>query len=948
MLLLLVNLINAYFIHDMDYYIPLDISSLTVSRVSHLDLSYSPLITLNVLDSNILITSNDSSIVHLTISNSTLNVSDSILLLSNHGFNLLNGIIDDSYSTCNSYYNNSCLLCNSFNSFNTCTTTSPIGCFKYKNKCIQCLHGYYLQNGSCIKCNPNCRRCLKDKCLLCKNNYQLDEWESDCLLTNTSFQNKKFICTYGQSDAKNCFSPFNCSFYNLTNGCMLCNNSLLLNGSCEIDNSILKSSFIDITCKKGFFNSFNKCISCSIYGDCIECTNNSCLACNSGVLNQTGYCTEWNGPSFINLNKTENCLIHSDYSCIRCIDGYYLSSFPNMTCNKCPNNCLDCLNDSFCLKCNNLTFLYKDNSCKLISFLFLDTCQVTIPNSINECAICKDSYYMLNKACYKCPSNCTKCNSISCTDCNNGYFLNDTLCSPIDPLCNSYDLNGCKSCKENYYLKNNMCYNCTSNCKNCNNENCNLCNDDYVLINNSCFHFSIIRNCLSAKQNNCIKCKVFYSLPNCSFNKIFLLILIIPFLLIIIGFIFLTMFIVKYIKNKRKLNNVTLFKSKNSNINFFYKDSIMYNIKTLEFGNNVEVDNDSKILFCIGNRNKKSLKIQFTTVKNKKYNLSIEPNIIILKNDMVCEFTATLTPLCSCTVNDKLIVTVSNLNKVFTYDFDLSFKTCLSTKIDPDEIYKETKLGEGSFGIVYKGIFRNHQVAIKTLKRMTNFSLVEFNNEVSMLVKFKCDYIVYFYGSVNLENDFSFVTEFAPFGSMSSLITTYTTSFKMKVKISLDSARGIQYLHSNGILHRDIKPDNILIFNITSFDGIINAKLTDFGSSRNYNAMITNMSFTRGIGTPKYMAPEILDRQHYKKPADIYSFAVTLYELFTKSFAYPKPQFRYEWNIATFVTDGKRLPLDMIQSNDIKNIISNSWINDPLKRYSIDDIVNNLNLILFS
>ena len=163
---------------------------------------------------------------------------------------------------------------------------------------------------------------------------------------------------------------------------------------------------------------------------------------------------------------------------------------------------------------------------------------------------------------------------------------------------------------------------------------------------------------------------------------------------------------------------------------------------------------------------------------------------------MVCEFTATLTPLCSCTVNDKLIMTVSNLNRVFTYDFDLYFKTCLSTKLDPDEIYKETKLGEGSFGIVYKGIFRNHQVAIKTLKQMTNFSLVEFNNEVSMLVKFKCDYIVYFYGSVSLENDLSFVTEFAPFGSMNSLITTYTTPFKVKVKISLDSAKGAFFTYT--------------------------------------------------------------------------------------------------------------------------------------------------------
>ena len=54
----------------------------------------------------------------------------------------------------------------------------------------------------------------------------------------------------------------------------------------------------------------------------------------------------------------------------------------------------------------------------------------------------------------------------------------------------------------------------------------------------------------------------------------------------------------------------------------------------------------------------------------------------------------------------------------------------------------------------------------------------------------------------------------------------------------------------------------------------INGKITDFGSSRNLNLMMTNMTFTKGIGTPKYMAPEVLNREHYKKPADIFSFAL--------------------------------------------------------------------------
>ena len=89
---------------------------------------------------------------------------------------------------------------------------------------------------------------------------------------------------------------------------------------------------------------------------------------------------------------------------------------------------------------------------------------------------------------------------------------------------------------------------------------------------------------------------------------------------------------------------------------------------------------------------------------------------------------------------------------------------------------------------------------------------------------------------------------------------------KIRIKILIDCSKGIQYLHNNGILHRYIKPDNFLKFNIENIDkSIINAKLTNFGSSRSINLLITNMIFTKGIGTPVYMVSEILNQQHHKK-----------------------------------------------------------------------------------
>ncbi|ELP92412.1 protein serine/threonine kinase, putative [Entamoeba invadens IP1] len=126
------------------------------------------------------------------------------------------------------------------------------------------------------------------------------------------------------------------------------------------------------------------------------------------------------------------------------------------------------------------------------------------------------------------------------------------------------------------------------------------------------------------------------------------------------------------------------------------------------------------------------------------------------------------------------------------------------------------------------------------------------------------------------------VTEFAQYGSLQDSMkhkTTEEVNNPMRIKLMYDAAKKLEYLHNNGILHRDIKPDNFLVFSLES-EIDVNAKLTDFGSSRNVNMMMTNMTFTKGIGTPTYMVPEVLKQEKYKKSADIYSFAITMYECF--------------------------------------------------------------------
>ena len=127
------------------------------------------------------------------------------------------------------------------------------------------------------------------------------------------------------------------------------------------------------------------------------------------------------------------------------------------------------------------------------------------------------------------------------------------------------------------------------------------------------------------------------------------------------------------------------------------------------------------------------------------------------------------------------------------------------------------------------------------------------------------------------ENHPIMITEYMSNGSLDSLFnnTDQKLSPTKKYIILLGIALGMKYLHYKGIIHRDIKPGNVLL------DENFHPKICDFGCSKSSTDAIFNLVLPDQEGTPIYMAPEIFSDGFSSYQVDIYAFSILAYELIT-------------------------------------------------------------------
>lgn len=272
---------------------------------------------------------------------------------------------------------------------------------------------------------------------------------------------------------------------------------------------------------------------------------------------------------------------------------------------------------------------------------------------------------------------------------------------------------------------------------------------------------------------------------------------------------------------------------------------------------------------------------------------------------------------------------------------NLSFSYTQVKVLNHSDLHFGEELGAGGYGIVYKGKLNKDQmaVAIKAIhsKKSAGFppkecqiwssvpsheNIIEFIGVAQYKVENSPNVLIYI------------VTELAMNGSLNKHL--YKDMRKPTSQQSLTWAShvacGMKHLHGEGVSHRDLKSDNVLLTEHWV------AKLCDFGTALELTSSVS----TNKAGTCRWMPPEIIgeDRAKINKQCDLYSYGMILFELFAHEVPYK--DLNTDYSIMKAVIEGKRPQIPSTLPLHLHDLLKRCWEKDPSMRPTFDYVFNAL------
>ena len=288
----------------------------------------------------------------------------------------------------------------------------------------------------------------------------------------------------------------------------------------------------------------------------------------------------------------------------------------------------------------------------------------------------------------------------------------------------------------------------------------------------------------------------------------------------------------------------------------------------------------------------------------------------------------------------------------------------LFKEIKPTEVEFGEEIGSGTEACVFKAKWDTKPIAVKKFRGIP--STTQFQRELSIMSLVQHPNLLRCYGGYSdtkkdeyylvmdlMETDVhqalhSGPSNSSPPGSLSRSERspspgprqvvpvakgkrTWEIRYPQMLKIALHTARGLEYLHECNLIHRDLKSVNLLI------DENYNAKVCDFGLSR--VVAPKNQNMTGNVGTVSWIAPEVFEKQPYDAKADVYSFGIVMWELYTKQVPF---QDLNTFEIPIAVIKGERPTVPKDCPKEYAKLMQLCWHKKPSKRPTFQKIVKTL------